>query len=55
MVSSYSFLTISGTTLTLTTSTVTDAGTHNLDITVGLTNYASVAAINVPLTVVITC
>ena len=52
---SYGFLSISWYTLTLSTSTVTDAGTWNVDITVGLTNYTGVATRTVSISVVIIC
>lgn len=39
---SHSFLSISGSTLTLATNSVTDAGTYNVNITVGLTSYSEV-------------
>jgi hypothetical protein len=55
MIPSYSFLNISGTTLTLTTSMFQDTGTYNVNITVGLTDYTSVSKITVPLTVIISC
>jgi len=52
---SYGFLSISSSTLTLSTSTVTHAGTWNVDITVGLSNYAGVATRTVSISVEIIC
>jgi hypothetical protein len=39
----YGFLSISGTTLTLSTDNIGDAKTYNLNITVGLVDYSNVA------------
>ena len=52
---SHGFLSISGTTLTLSTSSVSDAGTYNVTLTVGLALFSTVASITVPLTVTIAC
>jgi hypothetical protein len=52
---SNSFLSISGNTLTLSPSAVTDAATYNMNITVGLVSYPTVATITLPITLVITC
>ena len=52
---SNSFLNISGNTLTLSPSAVTDAATYNMNITFGLVSYPTVATITLPITLVITC
>jgi hypothetical protein len=52
---SNSFLSISGNTLTLSPSAVTDAATYNMDISVGLVSYPTVVTITLPITLVITC
>lgn len=55
MAPSYSFVSISGTTLTLSTNAVAHVGTYTLDVTVGLVSYPNVAKLTVPLTVTIIC
>ena len=51
----HTFLTISGTTLSLATSLVTDVGMYNVDVTVSLTDYPGVASITKSFVVTITC
>ena len=51
----HSFLTISGTTMSLATSTVADVGEYPINLTVSLTNYTDVASITKSFTVTITC
>ena len=55
MLPSYSFLSISFSTLTLSTSTVAHAGSYDVDITVWLTSYTGVATRTVWLSVEIIC
>ena len=51
----YSFLTISASTLTLSTTAPTDTGTYNINLAVSLTDYPMVPVVNKPFTVVIGC
>ena len=50
----YSFLTITGTTMNLETSNVADVGPHNVAVTISLTDYPNIK-ITKNLTVTITC
>ena len=50
-----SFLIISGTNLSLATSSVADVGDHNVDVTVSLPNYPGVSSITHAIIVTITC
>ena len=45
----HSFLSISGTTLTLSTNSIAFAGNYNVDITVALVDYSNVSPIIVPI------
>ena len=51
----YTFLTISGTTLSLATSLVSNVGTYNVNMIVSLTDYSGVASITKPIVLTITC
>ena len=51
----YTFLTISGTTLSLATSLVSDVGTYNVNMIVSLTDYSGVASITKLIVITITC
>jgi hypothetical protein len=45
LIPTHTFLTISGTTLSLATSTITDVGTYTIDLRVSLADYSGVAPI----------
>ena len=51
----FSFLIISGTNLSLATSSVADVGVHNVNVTVSLPNYPGVSSITQAIIVTITC
>ena len=51
----HSFLTISGSTMSLSTATVSDVNVYNVDLTVSLTNYSGVSSITKSFIVTITC
>ena len=51
----YTFLTISGSTMSLSTATVADVGTYNVSLTVSLTSYSGVASVTKNFVVTITC
>ena len=49
------FLTISGSTMSLSTNTVSDRGDYNVEMRVSLTNYSGVLSLTKNLVVTITC
>ena len=50
-----SFLTVTGTTLSLVTTNVGDVGTYNVALTISLTNYPAVTAITKNFVATVTC
>ena len=51
----HTFLTISGSTMSLSTATVTDVGTYNVSLTVSLASYSGVTSVTKTFSVTITC
>ena len=51
----HSFLSISGSTMSLSTTTVSDVNVYNVDLTVSLTSYSGVTSITKSFVVTITC
>ena len=51
----HSFLSISGSTMSLSTATVSDVNVYNVDLTVSLTNYPGITSITNRFVVTITC
>ena len=49
------FLTISGSTMSLSTANVSDVGVYNVEMTVSLTSYSGIALITKNLVITITC
>ena len=51
----HTFLTISGSTMSLSTATVTDVGTYNVSLTVSLASYSGVTSVTKSFIVTISC